>query len=74
MLRNLRLWRSIRRISQAQLARMVGVSRPLISAFEAGAKPFNPDLVQRIAGALGVDERALTDRLTISTSGSSFEV
>ena len=74
MLRNLRLWRSALPISQADLAQQVGVSRPLISALEAGAKPSSPDLVHRIADALGVDEHALTDHLTISTSGSSFKV
>ncbi len=74
MLRNLRMFRSDRRLSQADLAGMVGVSRGLISLLESGAPPSNLDLVQRIAGALGVDESALTDRLTISTSGSSFEV
>ncbi|MGK2850428.1 MAG: helix-turn-helix domain-containing protein [Candidatus Limnocylindrales bacterium] len=47
--------RSILDITQRELAGAVGVSRPFISAIEAGRADPSLDLVQRIAAALGLE-------------------
>ncbi|MBI4316847.1 MAG: helix-turn-helix transcriptional regulator [Chloroflexi bacterium] len=42
-------------ISQSELARRVGVSRPVIARLEAGLRIPRVDTIMRLASALGVD-------------------
>jgi transcriptional regulator with XRE-family HTH domain len=51
----LREWREYRSYSQAELARISGVSRNAINRIEAGARDARPDTVRKLAKALGTD-------------------
>jgi len=44
--------RAVRRMTQADLARRLGVTRSYISMLETGERPITDDLLQRIAAAL----------------------
>lgn len=52
----LRLYRQISGLSQAELAKRVGVSQPLISDFERQVLFPGPELRTRLAAALGVPD------------------
>ena len=45
--------RAILRMSQAKLARMVGVKQAYISMLENGERPLTDELLQKVAAALG---------------------
>ena len=45
--------RAMLRMSQARLAREIGVKQAYISLLESGERPLNDDLLQRISAALG---------------------
>lgn len=51
----LRAFRDIEGLNQADLADLVGLSVPMVSAIESGRRPFNGDLT-----AIGYDPRRLT--------------
>lgn len=51
----LRAFRDIEGLNQADLAGLVGLSVPMVSAIESGRRPFNGDLT-----AIGYDPRRLT--------------
>ena len=48
------------RMSQARLAREIGVKQAYISLLEAGERPLNDDLLQKISAALGCKPEDLT--------------
>lgn len=45
--------RAMLRMSQARLAREIGVKQAYISLLEAGERPLNDELLQKISAALG---------------------
>ncbi len=45
--------RAMLRMSQARLAREIGVKQAYISLLESGERPLNDDLLQKISAALG---------------------
>lgn len=60
----LKHWREYRSYSQAELARLSGVSRNAINRIENGARDARPDTVRKLATALGIEAhqlRGLTD-------------
>ena len=52
--------RAMLRMSQARLAREIGVKQAYISLLESGERPLNDDLLQRISAALGCKPEDLT--------------
>lgn len=52
--------RAMLRMSQAKLAREIGVKQAYISLLEAGERPLNDELIQKIAAALGCKPEDLT--------------
>ena len=52
--------RAMLRMSQAQLAREIGVKQAYISLLESGERPLNDDLLQKISAALGCKPEDLT--------------
>jgi transcriptional regulator with XRE-family HTH domain len=55
----LREWREHRSYSQAELARISGVSRNAINRIELGARKARPDTVRKLAKALGTEPHRL---------------
>lgn len=55
----LREWRVFRSYSQAELARLAGVSRNAINRIELGARDARPDTVRKLAKALGTEPHRL---------------
>lgn len=55
----LREWREHRSYSQAELARISGVSRNAINRIELGARDARPDTVRKLAKALGTEPHRL---------------
>ncbi len=55
------LWRGAGEITQEELARRSGVSRPNLSAIEQGGRDLNVQTLRRIAAALGVSAGTLVD-------------
>jgi len=47
-------------MSQARLAREIGVKQAYISLLESGERPLNDDLLQKISAALGCKPEDLT--------------
>ena len=54
-------WRTYKRITQGELARLSGVSRPNLSAIEQGGRDLTLGTLRRIASALSVSPGALID-------------
>ena len=52
--------RAMLRMSQARLAREIGVKQAYISLLEAGERPLNGELLQKISAALGCKPEDLT--------------
>ena len=52
--------RPILKMTQADLARRVGVTRNYISMIETGERPLTDDLLQKISAALGCKPEELT--------------
>ena len=52
--------RAMLRMSQARLAREIGVKQAYISLLESGERPLNDDLLQKISAALGCKPEDLT--------------
>ncbi len=52
--------RAILKMTQADLARRIGVTRNYISMIETGDRPLTDDLLQRISAALGCKPEDLT--------------
>ncbi|MBK7543099.1 MAG: helix-turn-helix transcriptional regulator [Candidatus Competibacteraceae bacterium] len=52
--------RAILKMTQADLARRVGVTRNYISMIETGERPLTDDLLQKISAALGCKPEELT--------------
>ena len=52
--------RAMLRMSQARLARAVGVKQAYISMIETGERPLTDDLLQKICAALGCKPEELT--------------
>ena len=52
--------RAILRMSQAKLARTVGVKQAYISMLETGERPLTDELLQKISAALGCKPEELT--------------
>lgn len=70
--RRLSLARAYARLSQASVAATLGVSRPTITAWEAGdAEPLAIDL-QRLADLYGVEIAMLTGRAPLPPIQSTF--
>jgi transcriptional regulator with XRE-family HTH domain len=55
------LWRTHRRLTQAELALRCGVSRPNLSAIEHGGRDLTVQTLRRIAAALGTNPGRLAD-------------
>ena len=55
----LKQWREYRSYSQAELARISGVSRNAINRIELGARDARPDTVRKLAKALGTEPHRL---------------
>jgi len=52
---NLKIFRKNRGISQAKLARLCGSSQAYIAEIEVGKKFPSPNMIERIASALGIE-------------------
>ena len=55
------IWRSYKKMTQEDLAKKSGVSRPNLSAIEQGARDLTVKTLRRIASALGVKPGILVD-------------
>ena len=55
------LWRLEHRLTQAELARRCGISRPNLSGIENGARDITVETLRRLAKALGVSAGILAD-------------
>jgi HTH-type transcriptional regulator, competence development regulator len=55
----LKEWREYCSYSQAELARLSGVSRNAINRIENGARDARPDTVRKLAKALGIEPHQL---------------
>lgn len=60
---NLQALRSQRSMSQAELARLVGVARPRISELESGRGNPKVDTIDRLAEVLGVEPYRLLKKI-----------
>ncbi|MCG3177188.1 MAG: hypothetical protein MOGMAGMI_02156 [Candidatus Omnitrophica bacterium] len=59
--RTLLLWRNERKLTQAKLAALTGISRPNLSAIEQGSRDVTVRTLRRLAQALGVRPGQLVD-------------
>lgn len=57
----IQFWRSHKRLTQSELARRSGVSRPNLSAIEQGGRDLTLGTLRRIASALSVSPGTLVD-------------
>ena len=62
VLKNLRRARTLRRLTQGDLAQLVGCRQQVVSDFERGLLPPSVELVTRIAEALEMSPDALCGR------------
>ena len=60
--------RAARGLTQAQLAKLAGITRPLISWYETGVKTPRLSTAYKLAEALGVELEALGDGYVLSPS------
>lgn len=58
---NIRRYRKLRGMTQAQLADTVGLTEGAVRHYESGIRAVKPELLESIAGALGVSVNALKD-------------
>jgi transcriptional regulator with XRE-family HTH domain len=54
---NVASWRKIQRLTQEQLARRAGVSRPVITRMERGDEGVGIGALLRVAGVLGIGDQ-----------------
>ena len=59
----LKILRLVKGITQGELARNVGISRPWLSSIECGWSRPSEAVAERIAQALGVEERWLFEKV-----------
>jgi transcriptional regulator with XRE-family HTH domain len=69
MLRNLKVLRVTRGLSQGDVARLSGLSQSHISNLERGVRPRTTNEVEAVAKALGVSTTALTANSITLTEG-----
>ena len=58
---NIRRYRKLRGMTQAQLAEAVGLTEGAVRHYESGIRAVKPELLESIAAALGVSDNALKD-------------
>ena len=58
---NIRRYRKLRGMTQAQLAEAVGLTEGAVRHYESGIRAVKPELLEKIAKALEVSEGALKD-------------
>lgn len=58
---NIRRYRKLRGMTQAQLAEAVGLTEGAVRHYESGIRAVKPELVESISAALGVSVNALKD-------------
>ncbi len=58
---NIRRYRKLRGMTQAQLAESVGLTEGAVRHYESGIRAVKPELLESIAAALGVSVNALKD-------------
>ena len=58
---NIRRYRKLRGMTQAQLAEAVGLTEGAVRHYESGIRAVKPELLESIAAALGVSVNALKD-------------
>lgn len=58
---NIRRYRKLRGMTQAQLAEAVGLTEGAVRHYESGIRAVKPELLKSIAAALGVSVNALKD-------------
>lgn len=58
---NIRRYRKLRGMTQAQLAEAVGMTEGAVRHYESGIRAVKPELLESIAAALGVSVNALKD-------------
>lgn len=58
---NIRRYRKLRGMTQAQLAEVVGLTEGAVRHYESGIRAVKPELLEAIAAALGVSVSALKD-------------
>ena len=74
MLHFLPLVRKDRNLTLDQLARAAGTHRDRVARLERGERPNNPDIIQRLANALGVPADVLTAESITITRGGDIRV
>jgi transcriptional regulator with XRE-family HTH domain len=57
----LKTLRKAKGLSQEELAERSGLNRPYISAIEKGKRNFSLEVMEKLAGAMGVEIRELID-------------
>ena len=67
---NIRRYRKLRGMTQAQLAEAVGLTEGAVRHYESGIRAVKPELLESIAAALGVSVNALKD-YGVETAGTS---
>jgi len=68
---NLKAYRKLRRISQTQLANLCDSSTGYIGEIESGKRFPSVKMIERIAGALGIESWHLFKNESISRTGSN---
>lgn len=58
---NIRRYRKLRGMTQAQLAEAVGLTEGAVRHYESGIRAVKPELIESIAASLGVSVNALKD-------------
>ena len=64
--RNLRLWRTERALSQAELATAAGLSRAFVAKIESGSLSVSLDTLENLATALRIEPSLLIEPLCLS--------
>lgn len=67
--RSILLWRTERKLSQAELARKSGISRPNLSVIEQGGRDVTLTTLRRLALSLGVSPGILADGIPPPQTG-----
>ncbi len=67
------LWRNQKKLTQGELSKLCGVSRPNLSAIEQGARDMTVGTLRRIAAALGVRAGELVDGVNVSDEGVDLQ-
>ena len=70
--RRIRKVRELKGMSQADLGELIGLNADRVQKYENGARRPKPDMLGKIAGALGVRTSALTDPNTTTQIGAFY--